>query len=43
VKMLISIEQRHGNKFWRFNGKAYVGDVLASEADFKAMIPESKK
>lgn len=43
VKMLIKIEQRHGNKFWRFNGKAYVGEVLASEADFKAMIPESKK
>ncbi len=42
IRMLISIEQRHGNKFWKFNGKAFVGDVLADEANFKAMIPESK-
>lgn len=43
MRMLITIEQRHGNKFWRFNGQAFVGDKLASEAEFKAMIPESNK
>lgn len=42
IRMEITIEQRHGNKFWRFSGKAYVGDTLTSEAEFKAMIPESK-
>ena len=26
----------------RFAGKAYVEDTLVSEAEFKAMIPESK-
>jgi 3-hydroxyacyl-[acyl-carrier-protein] dehydratase len=42
IRMEITIEQRHGNKFWRFSGKAYVADTLVSEAEFKAMIPESK-
>ncbi|MBR1479307.1 MAG: 3-hydroxyacyl-ACP dehydratase FabZ [Alphaproteobacteria bacterium] len=42
VRMTISIEQRHGNKFWRFRGEAFVEDTLASEAEFKAMIPECK-
>ena len=42
IRMEITIEQRHGNKFWRFAGKAYVEDTLVSEAEFKAMIPESK-
>lgn len=42
MRMEISVTQRHGNKFWRFAGQAYVGDVLASEAEFKAMIPERK-
>ena len=42
IRMEIAIEQRHGNKFWRFSGKAYVEDTLVSEAEFKAMIPESK-
>lgn len=42
IKMEIKIEQRHGNKFWRFSGKAYVGENVASEAEFKAMIPETK-
>jgi 3-hydroxyacyl-[acyl-carrier-protein] dehydratase len=42
VRMNISIEQRHGNKFWRFRGEAFVGDTLTSEAEFKAMIPECK-
>ena len=42
IKMEIKIEQRHGNKFWRFSGKAYVEQNVASEAEFKAMIPETK-
>ena len=42
IKMEIKIEQRHGNKFWRFSGKAYVEQNIASEAEFKAMIPETK-
>lgn len=42
IRMLISIEQRHGNKFWKFNGQAFVGENLADEAVFKAMIPECK-
>ena len=40
LKILVSIDQRRGNKFWKFNAKAYVGDALADEADFRAMIPE---
>ena len=40
IKMQITIEQRHGNKFWRFSGKAFVSDNLVSETEFKAMIPE---
>ncbi|NCA79563.1 MAG: 3-hydroxyacyl-ACP dehydratase FabZ [Sphingobacteriia bacterium] len=42
LRICVSIEQRRGNKFWKFNGKAFVGEDLADEADFKAMIPERK-
>lgn len=42
IRFEISIDQRRGNKFWKFNGKAFVGDKLTDEADFRAMIPESK-
>jgi 3-hydroxyacyl-[acyl-carrier-protein] dehydratase len=41
IRFLITIDQRRGNKFWKFNGKAFVGDVLTDEADFRAMIPET--
>jgi 3-hydroxyacyl-[acyl-carrier-protein] dehydratase len=41
IRFIITIDQRRGNKFWKFNGKAYVGDVLADEACFRAMIPET--
>ncbi|MBQ8651029.1 MAG: 3-hydroxyacyl-ACP dehydratase FabZ [Alphaproteobacteria bacterium] len=40
VKFEIEIDQRRGNKFWKFIAKAFVDDVLADEAEFKAMIPE---
>ncbi|MDR1289541.1 MAG: 3-hydroxyacyl-ACP dehydratase FabZ [Holosporales bacterium] len=40
LRIKISVSQRRGNKFWRFNASAFVGDVLADEADFRAMIPE---
>jgi 3-hydroxyacyl-[acyl-carrier-protein] dehydratase len=40
VRITISIDQRRGNKFWKFVGKAFVGETLADEADFRAMIPE---
>ena len=42
IRMVVSIDQRRGNKFWKFNGQAFVGDTLADEADFRAMIPETK-
>ncbi|MDR0640755.1 MAG: 3-hydroxyacyl-ACP dehydratase FabZ [Holosporales bacterium] len=40
LRIEVCITQRRGNKFWKFNAKAYVGDVLSDEADFRAMIPE---
>ncbi|MDR1476404.1 MAG: 3-hydroxyacyl-ACP dehydratase FabZ [Holosporales bacterium] len=40
LRIQISVTQRRGNKFWRFNAKAFVGDILSDEADFRAMIPE---
>ena len=40
LKLLISIDQRRGNKFWKFKGQAFVGEELADEAEFRAMIPE---
>ncbi|MDR1391163.1 MAG: 3-hydroxyacyl-ACP dehydratase FabZ [Holosporales bacterium] len=42
LRILISVEQRSGHKFWRFNGKVFVKETLADEADFKAMIPEKR-
>ncbi|MDR3031009.1 MAG: 3-hydroxyacyl-ACP dehydratase FabZ [Holosporales bacterium] len=42
LKILVYITQRHGNKFWRFNAKAFVENELTDEADFRAMIPEAK-
>jgi 3-hydroxyacyl-[acyl-carrier-protein] dehydratase len=42
IRLEISIDQRRGNKFWKFTGKALVDDVIADEAEFRAMIPESK-
>jgi 3-hydroxyacyl-[acyl-carrier-protein] dehydratase len=41
VRFVITIDQRRGNKFWKFNGKAFVDDALADEACFRAMIPEA--
>ncbi|MDR2598521.1 MAG: 3-hydroxyacyl-ACP dehydratase FabZ [Holosporales bacterium] len=40
LRIKIEVSQRRGNKFWKFNAMAFVGDVLADEADFRAMIPE---
>ncbi|MDR1034382.1 MAG: 3-hydroxyacyl-ACP dehydratase FabZ [Holosporales bacterium] len=40
LRIEISISQRRGNKFWRFNALAFVGNDLADEANFRAMIPE---
>ena len=42
LKICITVDQRRGNKFWKFNGKAFVGEELTDEADFRAMIPENK-
>ena len=42
IRMRLEIAHRHGNKFWRFKGKAFVGETLASEAEFMAMIPDTK-
>ena len=42
LKICISVDQRRGNKFWKFKGQSFVGESLADEADFRAMIPESK-
>ena len=39
LKIVVQIEQRRGNKFWKFHAKAFVGDEVADEADFKAMMP----
>lgn len=43
LKIIVNIDQRRGNKFWKFNAQAFVGENLADEADFRAMIPEFKK
>jgi 3-hydroxyacyl-[acyl-carrier-protein] dehydratase len=45
LRISVSIKQRRGNRFWRFEGKTFVGDDLADEAEFTAMIPlrEEKK
>ncbi|MDR0942149.1 MAG: 3-hydroxyacyl-ACP dehydratase FabZ [Holosporales bacterium] len=40
MRIMIEIEQRRGNKFWKFSGKTFVGDTLTDEAEFRAMIPE---
>jgi 3-hydroxyacyl-[acyl-carrier-protein] dehydratase len=40
LRIFVSIEQRRGNKFWRFDAKAYVEDNIHDEANFRAMIPE---
>ena len=42
IRIETVIDQRRGNKFWKFSSKAYVGDDLTDEAEFKAMIPETK-
>jgi 3-hydroxyacyl-[acyl-carrier-protein] dehydratase len=41
ARIVVTVDQRRGNKFWKFNGKVFVGDILADEANFRAMIPES--
>ena len=38
LRLEISVESRRA-KFWKFNGKAFVEDLLATEADFTAMLP----
>jgi 3-hydroxyacyl-[acyl-carrier-protein] dehydratase len=40
LRLTISIKQRRGNKFWKFNAQAFVGENLTDEADFGAMIAE---
>lgn len=34
----VNVEQRR-SKFWKYSAQAYVGDVLADEAEFRAMVP----
>lgn len=42
LRINVTIDQRRGNKFWKFSAKAYVGDELADTAEFRAMIPDVK-
>jgi 3-hydroxyacyl-[acyl-carrier-protein] dehydratase len=40
LRLEISVTHRRGN-VWKFSGNAFVGDKLASEAEFTAMVSES--
>lgn len=42
LRINVKINQRRGNKFWKFNAEAYVGEELADTAEFRAMIPDAK-
>ncbi len=39
LRINVSINQRRGNKFWKFKAEAFVGEELADIAEFGAMIP----
>lgn len=43
LRLEVFIDQRRGNKFWKFSARAFVDDILTDEADFRAMIPEVGK
>jgi 3-hydroxyacyl-[acyl-carrier-protein] dehydratase len=42
VRIVVSVKQRRGSKFWRFEGKTFVEDEVADEAEFTAMLPLDK-
>lgn len=42
LKIDVTIDQRRGNKFWKFNAAAYVRDEISDTAEFRAMIPDAK-
>ncbi len=35
---MVTLRGKPGGKIWKFAGKAYVGDALASEAEFSALV-----
>ncbi len=35
---MVTLRGKPGGKIWKFGGKAYVGDELASEAEFSALV-----
>jgi beta-hydroxyacyl-ACP dehydratase FabZ len=39
LRIEVAIDQRRGNKFWRFKAEAFVQDNIADTAEFRAMIP----
>jgi 3-hydroxyacyl-[acyl-carrier-protein] dehydratase len=41
LRMPVKALRRRG-PVWRYEGKAYVGDMLCAEAEFSAMIPEGE-
>ena len=41
LRLKVTKDRARGN-IWRFKGQAYVGDTLASEASFMAMIVDKK-
>lgn len=41
IRINVSIDQRRGNKFWKFKAEAFVGEELADVAEFRAMIPNA--
>ncbi|MDR1332905.1 MAG: 3-hydroxyacyl-ACP dehydratase FabZ [Holosporales bacterium] len=42
MRMVITVEQRRGDRFWKFKGMTFVGEALTDEASFTAMIPDNK-
>jgi 3-hydroxyacyl-[acyl-carrier-protein] dehydratase len=43
LHLCVSINQRRGNRFWKFDGRAFVDETLTDEAEFMAMIPVEKE
>ncbi|MDR1488854.1 MAG: 3-hydroxyacyl-ACP dehydratase FabZ [Holosporales bacterium] len=39
LRLEVFIEQRRGNKFWKFNGSAYVENQVVCISEFRAMVP----
>jgi 3-hydroxyacyl-[acyl-carrier-protein] dehydratase len=41
TRIEVSVAQRRGDRYWKFDGRAIVDDSVTDEASFMAMIPEN--